>query len=80
VFTQCIEGPAEALNSLWAALLKDPRHHDIQLLDRSPIGHRSFADWSMAFSSYRYLNAFNMPGFFPLDANGQSEKSVLMQK
>jgi hypothetical protein len=77
VFTQCIEGPAEALNSLWAALLKDPRHHDIQLLDRSPIGHRSFADWSMAFSSYRYLNAFNMPGFFPIDEGGASPQSLM---
>jgi hypothetical protein len=77
VFTQCIEGPTEALNSLWAALLKDPRHHDIQLLDRSPIGHRSFADWSMAFSSYRYLNAFNMPGFFPIDEGGASPQSLM---
>lgn len=77
VFTQCIEGPTEALNSLWAALLKDPRHHEVQLLDRSPIDHRSFADWSMAFSSYRYLNAFNMPGFFPIDEGGASPQSQM---
>ena len=79
VFTQCIEGPTEALNSLWAALLKDPRHHDIQLLDRSPIEQRSFGDWSMAFSSYRYLNTFNMPGFFPIDEGGTSPQSLMCQ-
>ena len=80
VFTQCIEGPTEALNSLWAALLKDPRHHDVQLLDRSPIDHRSFADWSMAFSSYRYLNSFNMPGFFPLDEANSNDQVQACQR
>ena len=78
-FTQCIEGPSAAVERLWQSLLKDPRHEMFQVLERGPTGARRFAEWSMAFSSYRYLNAFNMPGFFPLDANGQSEKSVLLQ-
>ncbi len=77
VFTQCIEGPPEALDSLWTALLKDPRHQDIQLIDRSRIDHRRFADWSMAFSTYRYLNAYNMPGFFPIDESGASPQSQM---
>jgi hypothetical protein len=38
---------------------------------------RRFKEWAMAFSSYRYLNDLNKTGFFPLDANGQSEKSLL---
>ena len=78
VFTQCIEGAPQAIEQLWQSLMKDPRHEVIQVQERSPITQRRFAEWSMAFSSYRYLNAFNMPGFFPLDANGQSEKSVLL--
>jgi hypothetical protein len=77
VFTQCIEGPTQALDSLWVALQKDPRHHDIQLIDRSPIDHRRFAEWSMAFSTYRYLNTFNMPGFFPIDEAGTSPQSQM---
>jgi hypothetical protein len=33
----------------------------------------------MAFSSYRYLNAFNMSGFFPVNEDGKSAKSDLCQ-
>ncbi len=77
VFTQCVEGPTQSLDSLWASLQKDPRHHDVQLLDRSPLHARQFSEWTMAFSSYRYLNAYNMPGFFPIDQNGVSQLSPL---
>ena len=76
-FTQCLEGSTEALDSLWAALQIDPRHQNVQLLDRSTISERKFSEWSMAFSSYRYLNTYNMPGFFPVDDSGNSLKSLL---
>ncbi len=77
LFTQCIEGPPEAIELLWQSLLKDPRHEAISVISRQPVTARRFKEWAMAFSSYRYLNDLNMPGFFPLDANGQSEKSLL---
>lgn len=77
VFTQCFEGPTESIESLWNSLLKDPRHFDIEVLIREPIEQRRFPDWSMAFSSYKYLNSLNMPGFFPVDAHGVSAKSVM---
>lgn len=77
LFTQCIEGPPEAVESLWNALFKDPRHDALQILSRQPVQARRFEEWAMAFSSYRYLNDLNMPGFFPLDANGNSEKSAI---
>jgi hypothetical protein len=76
-FTQCVEGPTASLERLWHALLKDARHTDIQLLTRSACETRRFADWSMAFSSYRYLNTFNMPGFFPIDEDDQNVQSRL---
>ncbi len=76
-YTQCIEGPPEAIEVLWQTLLKDPRHEAISVISRQPVTARRFKEWAMAFSSYRYLNELNMPGFFPLDANGQSEKSLL---
>lgn len=75
MFTQCLEGPTVSIDSLWQILIKDPRHENITIMDRTPVHERRFEEWSMAFSSYRYLNAFNMPGFFPLDLNGVSEKS-----
>ena len=77
LFTQCIEGPPEAIESLWQVLVKDPRHEGISVISRQPVTTRRFKEWAMAFSSYRYLNELNMPGFFPLDVNGQSEKSLL---
>jgi hypothetical protein len=73
-FTQCIEGPSACVEQLWQRLLKDHRHAEVQLLSRQTIESRRFADWSMAFSSYRYLNTFNMPGFFPIDEDGVNEQ------
>jgi hypothetical protein len=76
VFVQCIEGPPESIESLWQSLLKDIRHHDIELLARGPIDARKFNDWSMAFSSYPSLNRYNMPGFFPVDESGMTQAAA----
>jgi hypothetical protein len=48
-FFQVVEGPAEALDSLWGRLLGDRRHHDVVLLQRGPIERRQFGAWSMKF-------------------------------
>jgi hypothetical protein len=80
VFTQCIEGPADAIDQLWQSLQRDTRHADLQVLSRGPVQERRFTDWSMAFSSYRYLNSFNMTGFFPIDASGTTEQAQLCQR
>lgn len=79
VFTQCIEGPTSAIEQLWQTLQKDLRHQNIELISRGPVQERRFSDWSMAFSSYRYLNSFNMPGFFPIDESGTTEQAELCQ-
>ena len=73
IFVQCIEGPPESIESLWQSLLRDERHHDIELLSRGPLSERRFGDWSMAFSSYAHFNNYNMPGFFQVDAQGMNE-------
>ena len=72
VFTQCIEGPASSLDTLWQSLLRDERHHDLTLLARYTIDERRFPDWSMAFSSYQSLYVHGMTGFFPVDEAGES--------
>jgi hypothetical protein len=77
MFTQCIEGPPESIEILWQSILRDPRHDTISLVSRGPTEARRFKEWSMAFSSYRYLNEFNMPGFFPIDEKDESEKTKL---
>lgn len=73
-FTQWIEGPGKSIDSLWESLLKDDRHNQVILISRTPIEHRRFAEWSMAFSSYPSLNSHNMPGFFPVDEKSISQK------
>lgn len=71
-FTQCIEGPTTSIDQLWQSLLRDDRHHGVQLLGRYAIEERRFSEWSMAFSSYESLYVHGMTGFFPVDEGGDS--------
>ncbi len=49
VFLQVLEGPAPAVDLLYARLERDPRHHTLIELERESIPERSFPDWSMGF-------------------------------
>lgn len=48
-FAQYLEGPREAVESLFATIRRDPRHRDVRLLTQGPIEERAFPDWSMTF-------------------------------
>lgn len=48
-FFQYLEGPADAVDRLYAVICRDARHDDVQRLTRRPIRHRRFSDWSMKF-------------------------------
>ena len=72
IFVQCIEGPSANIEDLWQSLQRDEPHHHVELISRSPVNSRRFADWSMAFSSYSHFNKYQMPGFFPVDADGMN--------
>ena len=73
IFVQCIEGPLASIENLWQSLLRDERHHDVELLSRGTLTERRFADWSMAFSSYAHFNKYNISGFFPVDRDGMND-------
>lgn len=47
LFMQVLEGGRGAVNALYAQILTDPRHHDVQLLRYEEIGERRFSGWSM---------------------------------
>jgi hypothetical protein len=79
-FTQCVEGPGHSLDTLWQSLLRDDRHHDVELLARFAITQRRFPQWSMAFSSYASLYVHGMTGFFPLDEASESPLVSLCQE
>jgi len=46
-YLQVIEGGGSALDRLMTRLAKDPRHTDIEVLERRPVGGRLFSSWSM---------------------------------
>lgn len=71
-FTQCFEGPPENVELLWQSLLRDTRHHNIELLVRHSTEERRFPAWSMAFSTHSSYYVHGMQGFFPLETDKQS--------
>ena len=48
-FAQVLEGPQAAIEETFERIQQDDRHSDVSLLDFSPIPHRFFPNWSMAF-------------------------------
>lgn len=48
LYVQVLEGDRAGVNRLYAGILRDRRHHDVQLLSFEDITTRRFPDWSMA--------------------------------
>lgn len=67
-FFQVLEGPEEAVLNRYAAIQKDARHESCMVLASSPIGHRSFAEWSMGYIPFGQLSATQQRGFFNIKA------------
>lgn len=55
-FVQLLEGPSDALDWLVDRLRFDPRHRDLEVLDRIAIHERAFPEWSMLFPSQTPVN------------------------
>lgn len=47
VFLQALEGSRAEVNALYGAIVRDPRHRDIVLLDYAEIDERLFGGWRM---------------------------------
>lgn len=56
IFMQALEGSRAAVNTLYAKILRDPRHRDVELLVYEEIVERRFAGWSMGQVSLSRLN------------------------
>ncbi len=50
-FIQVLEGPAEAVRSLYARIAKDPRHSECEVLLEEGISETAFAEWKMAYAA-----------------------------
>jgi hypothetical protein len=55
-FLQVLEGPSDAVNRLYGRIIRDKRHHDLQLLSFEQIGPTYFDDWSM-----HLVDLFDLP-------------------
>jgi hypothetical protein len=62
VFLQTLEGPAEAVRGLYAAIARDTRHQDLKVLLEERITTRLFAGWSMGHSEATLPDIAALPG------------------
>ena len=52
-FLQALEGEQRAVNEIFASIMSDRRHRDIDVLHRGPgLDQRVFGDWSMGFADF----------------------------
>lgn len=49
-FAQNLEGDAAAVDELMASIRRDPRHNNVNIVERAEIADRRFASWSMAYA------------------------------
>lgn len=50
-FLQTLEGPPEALEVVWASILRDHRHSDIEILTEHMVSSRLFSNWDLLLYS-----------------------------
>lgn len=56
IFLQAIEGGRDAVNELYAHILRDPRHKDVILLHYEEITERRFSGWTMGMVNVARIN------------------------
>ena len=73
LFLQVLEGERSKVNQLYARILADQRHKDVELLVFEEISARRFGDWSMAHVELSKLDPMikmKHPEFDPYSAAG----------
>jgi hypothetical protein len=63
LFMQVLEGGRDAINALYAKILRDPRHTDVVLLHYEEICERRYAGWTMGQANLSKVNASTMLRF-----------------
>ena len=80
VFMQVLEGGRDAINALYATILRDARHTDVVLLHYEEICERHYAGWTMGQANLSKVNASVMLRFCDLpeiDPHAMSGKNSL---
>lgn len=81
-FFQCLEGTAEAVDTLYEKLLNDTRHKDLKVLSRKSIDSLSFSNWSMKHvpledEMTKMLKTQGLKIFDPYHFNAETTKKAL---
>ena len=71
-FFQVLEGEPAAISQLWQRILLDKRHSHLTLIIRESIPERSFAGWTMGFSSVSQEKLRRVPGLNDFFRKGSS--------
>lgn len=65
-FLQQLEGPAEAVEEVFASIEADPRHSELRLVTRETTKVRRFSDWTMGFERVQDAELERLiPGYRP---------------
>jgi hypothetical protein len=57
IYLQAIEGSRDTVNTLFCKIMRDPRHHDVELLHYEEITERRFGGWTMGQVNLAKVNA-----------------------
>jgi hypothetical protein len=63
LFMQVLEGGRDAINLLYAKILRDPRHTDVVLLHYEEISERHYSGWTMGQANLGKVNASTLLRF-----------------
>lgn len=83
VFLQVLEGGRDQVNTLYARILKDPRHKDVVLLEYGEIAERHFNNWTMGQVNLSKLNPSvllkysSLPELNPYAVSGRASMALI---
>ena len=83
VYMQVLEGGREAINLLYAKIVRDPRHTDVVLLHYEEINERRYAGWTMGKANLSRINAStllrfsDLPGLNPHAMSGKNSLALV---
>jgi len=83
LFMQVLEGSRREVSGLYNAIVRDPRHADVELLSFEEIGERRFASWTMGQVNLAKVNPGTLlkysekPALDPFGASGKATMALL---
>lgn len=83
MYLQAIEGSRDAVNGLFTRISRDPRHHDVVILQYEEITERRFSGWTMGQVNLSKVNASivlkysALPELDPYSVSGKVSMALL---